>query len=137
MLPRAACRINSAREMLGAPEPPCSWVFPAHGVPLADETRGPTRDSGSGAGSAPPQGKGMPATKKNISYHPLFIAEQQGKKQIKPSNMKQQEEGGKEIKSFAHQSYIVTLLNQLLPPQSYSRMSEFTSISIGFQRPKN
>lgn len=43
--------------------------------------------------------------------------------------MKQQEEGGKKIKSFAQQSYIVTLLNRLFPPQSYSRMSEFTLAS--------
>lgn len=51
--------------------------------------------------------------------------------------MKQQEEGGKEIKPFAQQSYIVTLLNQILPPQSCSRTSEFTSIYIVIQRPKN
>lgn len=51
--------------------------------------------------------------------------------------MKQQEEGGKEIKSFAQQSYIVTLLSQLFPPQSYSRMSELPSIYIGIQRPKH
>lgn len=51
--------------------------------------------------------------------------------------MKQREEGEKEIKSFAQQSDIVTLLKQLIPPQSYCRMSEFTAIYIGIQRPKN
>lgn len=51
--------------------------------------------------------------------------------------MKQQEEGGKEIKSFAQQSYIVTLLNQLLPPQSYKQDVWIPSIYIGIQRPKN
>lgn len=51
--------------------------------------------------------------------------------------MKQQEEGGKEIRAFAQQSYIATLLNQLFPPQSYSRMPEFTTIYIGIQRSKH
>lgn len=51
--------------------------------------------------------------------------------------MKPQEEGGKEIKSFAQRSYIVTLLNQLFPPQSYSRMSAFPPIYIDIQRPKH
>lgn len=63
---------------------PCSYALQttAHNVALADEAQAQEL-SWSRSGNTPPPGKGMLVTKRKASCHPLFIAEQQGKKKKK------------------------------------------------------
>lgn len=109
--------------------PPCSWVLPAPSLALAHET---PAQPGTAAGMQmlllrergyQPQKRTFPLTLSSL------LNSRERKRKTESSSIHGTAERGRKIKSSAQQtSYIAALLNQLFPPQSCSRISEFTQI---------